>query len=291
MNRTMTKNICLVAAFFITAILAVLMMGNNAGATASAASAEFELYSRVITDLSSEDGLSQSELSRIDVGDYAVDVYLKVDGTMSGIQAAFQMNYDNVNFETIYANDVEDDYLYRPLRSGAFAVANEPELGVLSAVCALPSGTIKSGYFMTIYFEKKTDVDSDNPVTDFIVVELEDGGGNPVPCPSPTYVSVVYPYILGDLNGDGIADADDASLLLACLEDSNTISITELTWVLYDDNFPATVICFEQVDANQDGYIMENDADEILSAYASGMFGNYTGDIGTEKVYYVTVNI
>lgn len=288
MNRTMTKNICLVAAFFITAILAVLMMGNNAGATASAASAEFEFVVREVGDTD----LSIEERNNLPDNTYALDINLEVVGEVEGPVISFRLNYDSANFDVI--TQETDDGIKCLTDLGMtmmYENAIDTNIGQLAVVGASAFGTLSSGRFITLYVEKKTTNSDFNPIASFEVVEFHDGDLTPVTVTVPNHVLLENKYILGDLNGDGIADADDASLLLAGLEDSNTIGIEKLYWVLYDENFPATVICFEQVDANQDGYIMEDDADEILSAYASGMFGNYTGDIGTVMVYYVTLNM
>lgn len=50
MNRTIVKNVCFVAAFFLTAVFAVLMMSAETTAKASAASAEFSFKVREVED-------------------------------------------------------------------------------------------------------------------------------------------------------------------------------------------------------------------------------------------------
>lgn len=92
-------------------------------------------------------------------------------------------------------------------------------------------------------------------------------------------------YMLGDANGDFRVDGNDCYEILNELNEHQTTMVS----VVYVQNnlakwFPDAV-CAAALDANQDGYITETDANLILEHYASTGSGNGgIGNIG--KIYY-----
>ena len=276
MNRTMTKNICLVAAFFITAILAVLMMGNNAGATASAASAEFEFVVREIEEPEDEIYLDADQIALLQEGDIAVDWYINYSESVKPtIGVVF--NYDSNNFT--YIPDDDDDFLYAPGLGFVYSTAKNDETHEL-AVTAATGGSTTGGRFVTIYFRKISNSSTATmPIVSVIIDKINDNRTNP---PTPIVIPVPYdtpagPVLIGDINGNGEIDADDATALLQAMSGISTI--TEAQWATYSSRFP-NVVRFAQADANQDDAITSADANEILSYYSHILIGNYNGSVG-----------
>jgi len=283
MNRTMTKNICLVAAFFITAILAVLMMGNNAGATASAASAEFEFVVREIEEPEDEIYLDADQIALLQEGDIAVDWYIYYSESVSEIAAGAVFEYDADNFDFIADGD---EYLYAPGLGYAPAVAIDNETNKLSVGASRVASTT-GGRFFTIYFRKiSTSLTEVMPLVSLYVDKLNakvNGTLEQIQIPVPCDCDVSF-ALLGDINGDGKVDSVDAMLLNQVLADAG--SITETQWSTYSGRFP-NVVCFAQVDANKDSIITSADSSEILDYYSHILLGTYDGPAGSYIVYYI----
>lgn len=277
MNRTMTKNICLVAAFFITAILAVLMMGNNAGATASAASAEFEFAVREIEDPNDETQLSASERALLQAGDYAFEWYIDYSESVSGVGFGAVLHYDMNNFTYVVDGD---DYLYLPGSGFVYAVADNPTTGNLS-VAAAAGGSVSDGRFITVYFRKTSSSATATMPVQYVNVAKLNADEVPVNIPIPLNTNGYFARI-GEINGNSVIDSNDAMALMQAL--SGIDSITEAQWDTYSNRFP-NVTCFAQADANKDGVINTADVNEILSYYSKVLLGTYTGSVGNYVVY------
>ena len=283
MNRTMTKNICLVAAFFITAILAVLMMGNNAGATASAVSADFEFVLREVEDPDAED-LSVTERNLLRDGEfYAFEWHISYNQELTGgISFGAFFKYDGDNFEPVAYGDT---YVYRVESPFTHEDAIDTDAERISVTAAASSG-VGDGEFLTVYFKKKANASSTAHPIEYITLDklnyiIYGQGAQPVTTPMPTG-SICKVYSVGDINGNGVVDADDAMALLQAM--SGVSSISESQWSTYSSRFP-NVVCFAQADANVDGVITSADSNAILNYYSQVLVGGYTGPIGENHVY------
>lgn len=286
MNRTMTKNICLVAAFFLTAIVAVLMMGNHAGATASAASAEFEFAIREVDDPDNETNLSVAERNLLRNGTYyAFEWEITYDQVLTGgVSFGALFKYDGDNFEPVTYNNT---YLYDVASPFTYSDAIDTDLEQISIAASASSG-VGNGEFLTVYFKKKTNASPTAHPIEYITLDklnyiIYGESVQPITTPMPIGDRCGL-YFVGDINGNGIVDSDDAMALLQAM--SGISSISESQWSTYSNRFP-NAVCFAQVDANDDGVITSADANAILNYYSQIMIGNYTGPIGEGYTYVI----
>lgn len=91
-------------------------------------------------------------------------------------------------------------------------------------------------------------------------------------------------YLVGDVSGDGRADASDASRVLRQVKNYGTIKISD-----FNGNYNDAITDLRSAyaaDVNKDGFISQEDADMILRYYTL-MLSNkpYDGNIGKVDIY------
>lgn len=95
------------------------------------------------------------------------------------------------------------------------------------------------------------------------------------------------PYMLGDANNDYYVNAIDASIVTSALHDHGlqrgmAVSVSYVQANL-SDWFPEAA-CAIAVDANKDGYISYEDADEMMKYYANASTGG-SGETDIGKMF------
>ena len=95
------------------------------------------------------------------------------------------------------------------------------------------------------------------------------------------------PYMLGDANNDYYVNAIDASIVMSTLHDHGlqrgmAVSVSYVQKNL-SDWFPEAA-CAVAVDANKDGYISYEDADEMMEYYANASTGG-SGETDIGKMF------
>ena len=95
------------------------------------------------------------------------------------------------------------------------------------------------------------------------------------------------PYMLGDANNDYYVNAIDASIVMSTLHDHGlqrgmAVSVSYVQKNL-SDWFPKAA-CAVAVDANKDGYISYEDADEMMEYYANASTGG-SGETDIGKMF------
>lgn len=93
-----------------------------------------------------------------------------------------------------------------------------------------------------------------------------------------------YEYIVGDTNGDNRITPVDASLVLSAVRSNPIMEVYEMR-NNFDELFP-NAVCAASPDANSNGFITRDDADEIIECYScKGTETEYYGPAGKKDIF------
>ncbi len=173
--------------------------------------------------------------------------------------------YDSVNFDPII--DPTDN---RPL--GMKGVSGQdltvivnmrtdrPIIGIASNGVDL---SVDDGIIYSVFPRPKTSNPPLDPVTDLIVDAIGPGGGVHYPVEEDPYVHVIVEYFTcGDLDDNGLINADDSNIITDALGDvAGTINASN--YQQFFDDIPE----FDVFDVDGDGDVDDDDAECILSYY------------------------
>lgn len=244
-------------------------------------------------------------------------IYYKISLLVSGNSA--QTAHSATGFYFEYNSYIFEPVLYIPSGSTVEHVVYErgPAAGYLSIIDAfdlthskvgfasmgINNSVSENGYFVSFLLKTKVgmswvDVGLNKILTDFSIDSWGGDYSTPIPFTQSQYYTHAVTRVIGDINGNGVSDLVDAQLLTQLLQ-SNSYSVTTDISALrslfasaggaYDHLFVIVngtgYFLVDVVNVDQNGFVNDDDATEILHAYLQALIGDPDSYIGQEFTF------
>lgn len=287
----MNKQVAVIAAALLSVVAFCFLSRKT---TAQATDASFGAEVEMLTEDQLQPNSPYLEASpNLQPGDYMVTLYIHdnpgFDGL--GINVTLDSNYEFYYHQVTGAinADCYEREGYQYTGNSIYYNLNQNKAGTALFTPGSPYTT--SGAIFSIFAKRKANAPQVLPqVTVGITLFHNDEVSIPYSINTTTLYSLKY--ILGDINGDGIVDTDDASILLQILSQYGTITSANAQQAFAGcaGMFCDGIFILDAADANQDSGVTQQDSSAILSYYNYVMLElPYSGDIGTCLTYVYTV--
>lgn len=261
---------------------------------------EVNAYNQILTDFHHEgEGSNINPLHDfVQAGDMIVTVSLANNPGFSG--SGVGVYYDYANYDVLLAYDDDSGY-----GVAAFPGDNMQNLSFSMLVNTTKhrvgittSGTqnaTQDGEYVSFFLRAKTNAtDLTHPITGIKVLQFCNKKNTDLDYEIETQTQCEYiPYILGDLNGDGVVNTNDSNYLMSAISNGDITRATLANqFVGMAGMYYHNQVIFEVADVNSDNVINQTDANLILTYYNYILLEvNYNGPIGTQLYITVTYNI
>ncbi len=279
--------------------------------SAKAVDTEFSVASRVI--LASEVDTWNSKLTAeypdldnhvghdaVQAGDIMVDVYLTHNTGYAGSGVGIYIDtanfyalasyHDNQGLGGAILAGEASDYIQMTV-SKLYNASN----GIIGITTNSFGNETDDGIYTTFFLRAKTNAtDLTHPVSGIKVTQFCTAQNVDIDYEIETQTQCEYiPYILGDLNGDGVVNTNDSNYLMSAISNGNITRATLANqFVGMAGMYYHNQVIFEVADVNSDNVINQTDANLILTYYNYILLEiNYNGPIGTQLYITVTYNI
>lgn len=284
---------------FIFACLSVFMLCGKTNDKIQASATGYNL-SLDVEKLTANDGDAKNLTQ---AGDFRINIKIADNQGLAGF--GFQLRYSS-DFVAITETGHPSVSTYKSGNVGIGLIvcnanSTDRKLAVSGATSSLVynDGTIVTVYLRPVNAATLTEAKIQGMITGFTVKSMDLLHQQVIPptdYTSPSGYTELLPYMIGDINGDGVVNISDAIALMSALNNhSYTVStagnhFASCYGMYVGENNDYFV--FAVGDVNGDGFINSDDSDDILEyyndVYVAGF--DYNGDIATTENYTVTVN-